>query len=111
LQWQPGALLVVSADLPRLGVGDLEGMLALGRSAGTVVIAPDRGGAGTNALLLRPAAAIPFCFGLGSRARHAAEANERGYRVAVYEAEGTALDVDVPADLCLLEGARYASRP
>ncbi len=76
-----------------------------GRGAGglgLVVLAPDRAGAGTNALLLRPPGSMPFAFGAGSYAGHLALAREHGVAVATYRAAGTAFDVDGPADLAEL---------
>ncbi len=72
------------------------------RGLGMVVLAPDRAGAGTNALLLRPPGSMPFAFGAGSYARHLALAREHGVSVATYRAAGTAFDVDGPADLAEL---------
>lgn len=93
------ALLVVSVDLPYLTEGDVQAMIGLGQNDRTVVIAPDRRGEGTNALFLRPADAIPFRFGPGSRRAHAALAATAGLEIREYHASGTALDVDLPSDL------------
>ena len=80
------ALLVVPADLPAIGSGELERVVAAARNglagaratgpAATMLVAlvPDRAGQGTNVLLLAPPGAIPFLFGPGSRAAHAASA-------------------------------------
>jgi 2-phospho-L-lactate guanylyltransferase len=78
---------------------------SLGRGAGglgRVVLAPDRAGTGTNVLLLRPPGSMPFAFGAGSYARHAALARRYGVTVATYRAAGTAFDVDGRADLAEL---------
>ena len=78
---------------------------SLGRGAGgvgLVVLAPDRAGTGTNALLLRPPGSMPFAFGAGSYARHLALARKHGVAMATYRAAGTAFDVDGPADLAEL---------
>jgi 2-phospho-L-lactate guanylyltransferase len=71
-------------------------------AVGLVVLAPDRAGTGTNALLLRPPRSMPFAFGAGSYARHLMLAREHGVAVATYRAAGTAFDVDRPADLAEL---------
>jgi 2-phospho-L-lactate guanylyltransferase len=99
LAWRPGALLVLAADLPFLTVANLQALAALGARDGTVVLAPDRAGTGTNALLLRPPGALPFCFGPDSYATHRQAAEERGLAVQLYRAPGTAFDLDQPADL------------
>jgi 2-phospho-L-lactate guanylyltransferase len=63
-----------------------------------VALIPDRHGMGTNALLVAPPNAIPFCFGEGSRAAHAAAAAAAG---ATYlELDGPlTFDLDTPDDL------------
>lgn len=98
-RWNPAALLVLAADLPGLTADDVAAMIALGAADGTVVVAPDRWEIGTNGLLLRPAAAIPFRFGAESFQQHRAEAAERGLQLQLYRASGTAIDVDEPEDL------------
>ncbi|MDR3544353.1 MAG: NTP transferase domain-containing protein [Candidatus Limnocylindrales bacterium] len=108
------ALLVIPADLPAIRSGELRRILEAARDrlmtdvAGTasagiavtslVVLVPDRAHEGTNVLLVAPPGAIPFRFGPGSRAAHAAAAARGG---AVYlELEGPlALDLDTPDDL------------
>ncbi len=110
------ALLVVPADLPAIGPGELERVLgaardrlAASRAAGRpatalVALVPDRAGQGTNLLLLAPPGAIPFLFGPGSRAAHAAAAADLG--AAYLELDGPlALDLDTPDDLLAAEAA------
>ena len=63
------ALLIVLGDLPLLARADVDAILDLADRPGVAVFAPDRHGAGTNALLLRPPDALPFAFGVGSLAR------------------------------------------
>jgi 2-phospho-L-lactate guanylyltransferase len=81
----------------------VEGMR--GGRGGLVVLAPDRAGAGTNALLVRPPQALPFAFGPQSCARHVDLARERDLEVMFYRAPGTAFDVDRPEDLAELRVA------
>ena len=94
-------LLVLFGDLPLLDGGDVRNLL---RRDAPVVIAPDRHGAGTNALLLRLGASADdgqfrFQFGDGSYARHVAEAHRLGLDVAAAFTPGTAFDLDTPQDL------------
>lgn len=97
-------LLVLPADLPGVHPEDLARVLAAGDAAGSpsVVLAPDRHGTGTNALLLDPPDAIDPAFGGDSRAAHgwlAASAE-----IPFTELAGTLdLDVDTPDDLLLAE--------
>ena len=105
-------LLVLPADLPAVTAGDLAAVLAAGDAAGTpsVVLAPDRHGRGTNALLLAPPDVIDFAFGGDSRAAHAwrASSAEAGY----VEVPGVlALDLDTPDDLLLAESLLAKSPP
>ena len=110
------ALVVVPADLPAIEPAELERVLiaardwlAASRGAGTperalVALVPDRAGEGTNLLLLAPPGAIPFRFGPGSRAAHAAAATSLG--AAYLELRGPlGLDLDTPDDLLDAETA------
>jgi len=97
------AILIVLGDLPLLGRDDVAALLALADRPNVAVFAPDRHGTGTNALLLRPPDALPFAFGVDSLARHRAGAQARGLLSRSYDAPGTALDLDTPADLAELD--------
>jgi 2-phospho-L-lactate guanylyltransferase len=110
------ALIVVPADLPAIAPAELErvldaarDVLAAGRSAGNpagalVALVADRAGQGTNVLLLSPPGAIPFQFGPGSHAAHAASATSLG--AAYLELGGPlGLDLDTPEDLLDAESA------
>ncbi|HEY6571382.1 MAG TPA: 2-phospho-L-lactate guanylyltransferase [Candidatus Limnocylindrales bacterium] len=97
-------LLIIPADLPAVSAGALAQVLAAGDAAGrpSVVLAPDRHGRGTNALLLDPPDVIDPAFGGDSRAGHAwlASSAEAAF-VEVPDVLG--LDVDTPDDLLLAE--------
>lgn len=94
-------VLVLPTDLPMAGPADLQLMIASLNGRPGVVIAPDRHGTGTNALLVRPPGAIPYAFGVGSFARHVALAAERGLTVEEKRSPALGLDVDLPEDLSL----------
>jgi 2-phospho-L-lactate guanylyltransferase len=97
-------LLVLPADLPAVTAGDLLAVLAAGDIAGvpSVVLAPDRHGRGTNALLLAPPEVIDPAFGGDSRAAHAWLALSAD--AAFMEVAGAlGLDVDTSDDLLLAE--------
>lgn len=104
------ALLVALGDLPLLDAAEVRALVALAdpSAAGQVVLAPDRGEAGTNLMLLRPPDGLPFLFGRASFTRHAALARERGLTFAVYHSPGTGFDLDWPADLDELRAAGIA---
>lgn len=102
LQREADALLVALGDLPLLTADDVHTLTALAANApaGQVVaMAPDRAERGTNMLLLRPPAAIPFAFGEDSLARHVALAREAGIEPRIVRLPHAAFDVDTPADL------------
>ena len=95
-------LVVLHGDLPNLSAEDVLALLAgLGAVAAGrgVAIAPDRTGAGTNGLGLRPPGAIAFRFGTGSFAAHLSEAEAAGAALSVVERPGLAFDLDTPEDL------------
>lgn len=94
-------LLVIHADLPLVGTGDIAALLAAAEAAGSA-IAPDRHGEGTNAVALLPDHPFVFAFGPESFARHRPQAG------ASVEREGLALDCDIPADLDLAQAAGFS---
>lgn len=102
------AILALAADLPAITGRAVAGVVAAARSAlqagrAIVVLAPDRHGRGTNALLISPPGAIDFSFGPDSRSRHLALAEAAG-AVALEVADGPLeLDVDTVDDLALAE--------
>lgn len=85
--------IVVHADLPHLGVDDIDAMAS---ADGDVTIARSRDG-GTNALLLRRG--IEPSFGPRSALRHAQRARAAGLRTLVIDRPGLAGDVDDVAGL------------
>lgn len=88
-------LLVVHADLPALSVADVEAVLA---SRSAVVLAGDRTGSGTNALVVDATASFEFRFGPGSLAAHRAQASAHGLDLTVVDRPGTRVDLDTTAD-------------
>lgn len=95
------AVLVLPGDLPLLRAADIRRILAAGARADVVAVA-DRHGQGTNALLLRPPAAITPRFGPASFAAHTDAARRQGLRVRTPRIAGVGLDLDTPDDLRLL---------
>jgi 2-phospho-L-lactate/phosphoenolpyruvate guanylyltransferase len=92
------SLLVVLPDLPYVAPADIAALTHLDAD-NTVVLAPDRHGHGTNALLIQPADALVFHFGVASLERHRAEAQAGGLAIREYHATGTAFDLDTADDL------------
>ncbi len=100
--YEVSAVLVLPADLPLLAPEDVEQLLAPLGEGPVMVIAPDRKGVGTNALLVAPPGLIKYEFGPDSYARHVALAREAGARVEICELPNLGLDLDEPDDLDLL---------
>lgn len=87
-------LLVIHGDLPLVRVQDVDALIAGAEQAGCA-IAPDRHGAGTNAIALAAGQPFHFAFGEGSLSRH---------RILLpsampVERPGLAIDMDTPEDM------------
>jgi 2-phospho-L-lactate guanylyltransferase len=107
-------MLVLPGDLPGITPGDIAAVLATGDLAGeaddgatdnersVVVLATDRHGRGTNALLLQPPGVIEPAFGGDSREAHRRLAASAGAAFAETP-DRLELDLDTPDDLLLLE--------
>lgn len=97
-------VLIIHGDLPQLSTQDVE--LLAAAAPGSLAIAPDRHGIGTNALSLPlpGAKGFTFAFGTDSFARHRAEAQRLGLATETIHSQGLAHDVDEPADLPDAEG-------
>lgn len=95
-----GTLVVLHGDLPNLHPADVEALIASLPSSGPgVAVAPDRGGTGTNALVLRPPGVIGFRFGVGSFAAHLEEVDRARVPLVAVSRGGLAFDLDTPQDL------------
>jgi 2-phospho-L-lactate guanylyltransferase len=101
------AALFLPSDLPLVSAADLDGLVAAcdGPSRygeGRLVVAPDRAGEGTNALLVPAGTGFEPLLGPGSFRRHVDQARGLGLSWREYRSDGLGLDVDTPADLALL---------
>lgn len=88
------AVLIVLPDLPLLTGKTLDAVIQAGRGETAVVIARDWRGTGTNALFLRPPAAVQPQFGPNSFDAHLAQAKRAGLDPLSFIANETALDLD-----------------
>ena len=93
------AILILPADLPLIVQEDVQGIIHMGESEPSVVIATDQHHDGTNALFIRPPGLFDYAYGPGSFRRHMEKAREAGAEVHVYQSERLSLDIDMPADL------------
>lgn len=102
-----GAVMLLSSDLPLVTEAAVREMLqsAARLAAPVAVAAPAIGRGGTNALYLRPPDAVGLHFGDESLAQFRADAEQRGVRFALFEADALALDLDEPADLARVSRA------
>jgi len=99
-------VLLVPGDCPSLQPEEVEGLLGVDEDRPAVTIVPDRHGTGTNALLLTPPHVIEPAFGPDSFERHIGATRAAGARLAVAHLPSLALDIDTPADLLALRGAK-----
>ena len=99
------AIVILPADLPGVAASAIDRLAEAAELAAreaperaVVVLVPDRHGRGTNALLLSPPDAIPFCFGEDSRESHETAANL--VQATYLELDGPlSFDVDTAEDL------------
>jgi len=97
-----GAVLILPADLPLITGEDVRTLIARAGEPPAVVIAPDRHGTGTNALLISPSGLIEYDFGENSFQRHCQRAQEAGARLEIVNLPSLGLDLDLPEDLELV---------
>jgi len=96
-------VLVLPADLPLISRDDILALIKLATEPPVVVIAPDRHGKGTNALLISPPGLIEYDFGENSFQRHCALAKKAGARLEIVDLPTLGLDLDVPEDFELIK--------
>ncbi len=101
------AVLVLPADLPLLTREAVDALIACAYPPPAVVLAPDRRGTGTNALLAAPPTVIEFGFGRNSLLRHKARAQQAGVRLELIHLPALSLDIDLPEDLEALNGQEH----
>jgi len=103
------SVLILPCDLPHLSTRSLAAMVD-GREAGPrMVIAPDSGGTGTNALLVSVQQPFEFRFGERSCARHIALAAERRWEVSLCRHPELEFDLDTPENLAAWHGRLRAN--
>jgi len=91
-------VLVLPADLPLISREDALALVERATDPPVVVIAPDRHGKGTNALLISPAGLIEYHFGEDSFQRHCDLVKKAGARLEVVNLPSLGLDLDSPED-------------
>jgi 2-phospho-L-lactate guanylyltransferase len=96
------ALLTISADLPLLTIQEIRCLLEHSAQH-EVVLAPARGGTGTNAILVRPPLIVPYVFGPNSLHRYVEAARQKHLSHKIYYSTGLAFDIDTIDDFHELE--------
>lgn len=97
-------VLILPADLPMLTRDDVLALMERAiNNTPVVVIAPDRHGNGTNALLTIPAGIIEYDYGEGSFKRHCERAKQAGAHLEIVESPSLGLDLDLPEDLEIVQ--------
>ena len=104
-------VLVLPADLPLVTREDVLALIERAGEPPAVVIAPDRHGTGTNALLLSPAGLIEYDFGENSFQRHCQRAKEAAARLEIVNLPTLGLDLDLPEDLELVRKFELVKTP
>lgn len=95
-------VLILPADLPLITREDVLTLIEKAGEPPVVVIAPDRHGKGTNALLICPSGLIEYDFGENSFQRHCERARQAGARLEIVDLPSLGLDLDLPEDLELI---------
>jgi 2-phospho-L-lactate/phosphoenolpyruvate guanylyltransferase len=101
-------VLILPADLPLVTRDDVLTLIERAGEPPAVVIAPDRHGTGTNALLISPAGLIEYDFGENSFQQHCRRVQEAGARLEIVNLLTLGLDLDLPEDLELVRRCELA---
>ena len=101
-------VLVLPADLPLISREDVQTLIQRAIDPPVIVIAPDRHGTGTNALLISPSGLIEYDFGENSFQRHCERARNAGARLEIVNLPSLGLDLDLPEDLELIRKMELA---
>jgi 2-phospho-L-lactate/phosphoenolpyruvate guanylyltransferase len=104
-------VLVLPADLPLISSQDILTLIERAVDPPVVVIAPDRHGKGTNALLISPSGLIEYDFGENSFERHCELVKRSGARLEIVNLPSLGLDLDVPEDLELVRKMELVNTP
>jgi 2-phospho-L-lactate guanylyltransferase len=102
-------VLILPIDLPYLRAAALHALVRAADDVTAAVIAPDRCGTGTNALLLPVGADFRFAFGAESFALHQTAARRAGLKMSVVRRADLRFDLDTPADLAAVTPLPYAA--
>ena len=99
---QASSITVIPADLPLLGVEELNFLFELRNTKEGMIIVPDRHHVGTNILSLKPMNAIPFKYGRASFSKHVQLAKMAEIACYIHDSSFLGLDLDTKQDLQVL---------
>ena len=102
------AMLTVPGDIPGATAAEFAAILQAVRPAPSFTIVPAHDRRGSNAILLRPADAVPLRFGDDSFEPHLQAARNAGLEPSILILPGIALDLDQPQDLRAFLATRAA---
>jgi 2-phospho-L-lactate guanylyltransferase len=102
------AALVVLSDLPLLCASDVDDLVERAPT-GAVLVVPCKDGTGTNAILRRPPAVLPPCFGGRSLERHVGVAERQRLTCEIVRNARIEFDLDTPEDLRAFAAAPSAT--
>jgi 2-phospho-L-lactate guanylyltransferase len=91
-------ILIIPADLPFLQSREIQEMVLQADKSTGVIICPDQGRTGTNALLMPPTAAFQFQYGPYSFQKHCLEAKRLNMAWHEFTAPGICFDLDTETD-------------
>jgi 2-phospho-L-lactate guanylyltransferase len=97
-------VLILPGDLPHVGTDALSALAHAAVRERHVVLAPDKSGTGTNALLIGVDTRFAFEFGAASFAAHQAAAQRAGLTLSVVRRADLEYDLDTPEDLAACAG-------
>ena len=97
------AILILPCDIPFLDSKDIKTILGMGAEGErVVVIAPNKGKNGTNALFVKPPGILKYSFGVNSFERHRQQAIAQNVKFEVYSSASAAFDLDTSEEYRLL---------
>ena len=91
-------VLVLPCDLPHVSTGTLRALVHAAGRGKRVVLAPDKAGTGTTAVLVGIGTGFEFAFGPGSLKAHQASAVCAGLTASLVQHDELQLDLDTPDD-------------
>ncbi|MBH52540.1 MAG: 2-phospho-L-lactate guanylyltransferase [Chloroflexi bacterium] len=95
-------LLYLPADLPELGISDLNGMMRETNFGKFFTLCPDRHGTGTNALFIPNSSRFKCQLGENSFVNHNKQMTQIGEKLNIYNNSGIGFDIDNLEDFNLL---------